>query len=559
MNTITLRKIWLLLLLLSVPSAAAADRDTGMPVWRYTVRPGDTLVNIAKRYLAKVDDWQAVQKANQVDDPYRLLPGTVLRIPAAMLRRSPAEVIIEASSGSVRRRHGGGDWEDAVSGQRVTAGSRLETLDDGSALLRLADGSKLQLSANSQLVFDTLGVFAGGLMVDTRLRLQRGHSEIASNPAHRRNQRLQIQTPSAQVVVRGTQYRVSVDEDATREATLAGLVAVSAAGRTVQVAKGRGTIARQGEAPIKPVALLAAPAVAGLPVLFEHLPLRFPLPPRPEAGEWHGWIAAAAAPEHSLLSKRTRASALTFADLPNGDYRLGLRAVHGNGLHGLEALHRFTVFARPFPPALNQPGDAATIRSARPTFAWSQVLDSSEYHLQLASERDLAAFEPLAPFAPFAAPLHTATTAQTDWQPPADLPPGKLYWRAASIDRKGRQGPWSVAAEFTYKPGPGAVDLGRAAIDFQTDSLRLNLPPAPEGLVYQAMLSAAADLQPLLAEAQEDQHGLLLPRPDGGSYYLGIRLLDPADNTPGPLAVQKIEVPYSRWWLLLLLVPLVAL
>ena len=44
-----------------------------------------------------------------------------------------------------------------------------------------------------------------------------------------------------------------------------------------------------------------------------------------------------------------------------------------------------------------------------------------------------------------------------------------------------------------------------------------------------------------------------------GSYYLGIRLLDRSDNTPGPLAVQKIEVPYSRLWLLLLLLPVVAL
>ena len=38
-----------------------------------------------------------------------------------------------------------------------------------------------------------------------------------------------------------------------------------------------------------------------------------------------------------------------------------------------------------------------------------------------------------------------------------------------------------------------------------------------------------------------------------------IRLLDRSDNTPGPLAVQKIEVPYSRLWLLLLLLPVVAL
>ncbi len=544
MNAMALKKWLLIVLLAATLPPAAAERNPGMPAWRYTVRPGDTLINIAERYLVDVGDWPAIQKDNQVDDPYRLLPGTVLRIPAALLRRAPAEVTIEASSGGVRRRLGGGDWQEAASGQRLAAGSALETLDDGNATLRLADGSKLLLAPNSHLAFDALGVFAGGLMVDTRLRLQRGHGDISTNPARRANQRLQIQTPSAQVVVRGTQFRVSVDDVTTREGTLAGLVAVSGAGRTVQVAQGQGTITRPGEAPSAPVVLLAAPAVSALPTRFEHLPLRLPLPRLPGAEAWHAKIAAAQSPDRILLSKTARGDALTFADLPNGDYLLRLRAVHVNGLHGLDALHAFVVFARPFPPGLNHPGDAATIRSARPTFAWSSVLDVSQYRLQVADEPD------------FARPLQAATSTENGWQAPADLPAGRLYWRAASIDPAGQQGPWSAVSAFTYKPGPGPVDLGRAAIEMESEVLTLNLPSPPDGLVYEAILSPLAELQPVLAQAQASAGRLQLARPDGGTYYLAIRLLDPVDQTPGPLAVQRLEVPYSRLWLLLLLVPL---
>ncbi|MBK7955071.1 MAG: FecR domain-containing protein [Candidatus Accumulibacter sp.] len=551
MNAITLKsRLLVLLLAATLPlAAAAAERTSPVPAWRYTVRPGDTLIQIAERYLVDGSDWQAIQKDNQVDDPYRLLPGTVLRLPAALLRRSPAEVTVVASAGNVRLRSGGGDWQEAASGQRLAAGSTLETLDDGHATLRLADGSTLLLAPNSQLVFDALGVYARGLMVDTRLRLQRGHGDIDANPARRANRHLQIQTPSAQVVVRGTQFRVSVDDDTTREGTLAGLVAVSGDGRAVQVAQGRGTIVRRGEAPSAPVALLAAPDVSALPERFEHLPLRFALPRLPGAEAWHGQIAAAQAPDHIRLSKTARGEALTFADLPNGDYLLRLRAVHGNGLHGIEAVHRFVLFARPFPPGLNHPGDAATIRSARPTFAWGSVVGVRDYHLQVASRPD------------FAHPLQAASSAENHWEAPADLPAGLLYWRAASVDEAGQQGPWSVASEFTYKPGPGPVDLGRAAIEVGSDGLVLKLPPPPEGLVYEAILSSAADLQPILAQAQApaSEGRLDLPRPDGGSYYLGIRLLDPVDQTPGPLAVQRLEVPYSRLWLLLLLLPLAAL
>ena len=52
-----------------------------------------------------------------------------------------------------------------------------------------------------------------------------------------------------------------------------------------------------------------------------------------------------------------------------------------------------------------------------------------------------------------------------------------------------------------------------------------------------------------------DDGQLELPRPGVGTYYLGVRLVDRADNTPGPFAVQKIEIPPSKLWLMLLLVP----
>ncbi|EXI81123.1 MAG: LysM domain protein [Candidatus Accumulibacter appositus] len=109
-----------------------------MPVWRYTVRPGDTLIGIAERYLIQAWQWPRIQRDNKVDDPHRMLPGMVLRIPAAMLRRAPAEAIIATVTGVVRWRAAGSEWQPAASGQRLASGRALETLDDASVLLRLA-------------------------------------------------------------------------------------------------------------------------------------------------------------------------------------------------------------------------------------------------------------------------------------------------------------------------------------------------------------------------------------------------------------------------------------
>lgn len=51
----------------------------------YTVQKGDTLSHIAQAQYGKASQWQRIFDANrdQLDDPDRIQPGQVLRIPAA--------------------------------------------------------------------------------------------------------------------------------------------------------------------------------------------------------------------------------------------------------------------------------------------------------------------------------------------------------------------------------------------------------------------------------------------------------------------------------------------
>lgn len=49
----------------------------------YTVEKGDTLSHIAKAHYGNAGKWQAIFEANrdQLDDPDRIFPGQVLKIP----------------------------------------------------------------------------------------------------------------------------------------------------------------------------------------------------------------------------------------------------------------------------------------------------------------------------------------------------------------------------------------------------------------------------------------------------------------------------------------------
>ncbi|QOY62736.1 LysM peptidoglycan-binding domain-containing protein [Lysobacter sp. H21R4] len=50
----------------------------------YTVKPGDTLSHIAKHFYGKASAWNTIYDANrdQLDNPDRIQPGQVLRVPA---------------------------------------------------------------------------------------------------------------------------------------------------------------------------------------------------------------------------------------------------------------------------------------------------------------------------------------------------------------------------------------------------------------------------------------------------------------------------------------------
>lgn len=172
----------LCLLMAASAAPAAPVADTALPEWRYTLRPGDTLIGVSQRYLVRPHDWPRVQRLNRIADPYRLVPGSTLRIPLAWLKQTPAPATVVAVAGRATVAFPDGPARAAQAGESLHAGAQLATGADSSLTLRFADGSTLVLQPNAQLVLDSVSVYAGGGMADTRLRLQQGRAEVGANP-----------------------------------------------------------------------------------------------------------------------------------------------------------------------------------------------------------------------------------------------------------------------------------------------------------------------------------------------------------------------------------------
>jgi hypothetical protein len=528
-----------------------APRAAAAPVLRYTTRLGDTLIGLGQRLLLDPAAWSEVQRLNHIADPRRMQPGTILRIPVALLRASPDTATAQAVDGAVEWRPApaapAGDaagWQTLLPGQSLQSGAQVRTLAQGSALLLLANGTRIHLQPDSLLDLDSLQSYAQGAMHASRLGLQRGQARILDNPQRRPNQNLRVITPGAQAVVRGTEFRVGYGDGTTRQTTLDGAVELAAGDAQVTVDKGYGSLSANGQAPLPPVRLLPAPDLPGLAARFERLPLRLTWATQPGAQSWVALVTPADASLHILVRKDVTSPTLGVADLPDGHYLLRVSALDAQGLQGYAAEQPFEVAARPFPPLLQAPGRHAVVRQPRPAFTWSEVQGVASYQLQLCLQADCAT------------PLHTGAVMAPPWTPSSDLPAGMVFWRMASVDIQGKQGPWSDVSPFTYKPAPGPVDLGKSTLQFTPEALLVDLPPPPAGQQYHFTLAAASSPGTLLQSVTSTDGQARFKRPDGGNDLLGVSLVDSSDGTAGPAAQQKITVPPRYPYLWLLFVPL---
>ena len=87
------------LLLTSATPLYAAENDDG-PV-RYTVRKGDTLVNLGDKYLTRAETYKIVQKQNRIANAHIIPVGKVLSIPRNLLKYKPAKAKLVAVRGRV--------------------------------------------------------------------------------------------------------------------------------------------------------------------------------------------------------------------------------------------------------------------------------------------------------------------------------------------------------------------------------------------------------------------------------------------------------------------------
>ena len=336
---------FLLILTISLPALVTAGEE----YWEYTFRPGDTIWNIAKKYTTTVDNWDEIQRLNDIrQGPDRKIrPGTRIVIPISMLKQQPTPAVVIALSGDVSLLRANGETTKVKLGDKLYSGDRVVTANEQSLRLQFADLSELQVLADTEVVLDKLSHHKETGMVDTRVRLNSGgiNTKVEKQLP---GSRYEIRTPAAVTAVRGTAFRMSTDEQVSKTEVTGGIVVVSAGETEVTVQDGYGIVAVKDQPLPEPVKLLAAPEVSITP-LNEQSAVSLSWPVLQGATSYRYRLASDKNFNQLLLDSTTTENSLLLDQLQPGQYYLQIRGIHQTGLEGLNAVVDFEIKPAPVP------------------------------------------------------------------------------------------------------------------------------------------------------------------------------------------------------------------
>lgn len=533
----TLSSLCLACLCMMGPGVARATDDRSND-YSYRIRPGDTLIDIGESLLEFPRDWRAVGRYNRVANPRRLSPGATLRIPVRLLRREAVKARVTAVTGNVTA-------NDAriAAGTDVAGGMRIVTGTASFATVELIDGSRLVLQPGSQVWVDELARHRYAESTESRLRLERGRMESVVVKTPRGRPRFSVVTPTATVGVRGTRFRVAIDDRSisSQAEVTDGDIVVGNGGKSIAVPAGHGVIAEAGGKVSAPIALLPAPDLSGLPALQERTIVRFGFPPVSGARQYRVQVGADPEMRDVLADIMSSAPEAKFADLPDGRYNVRVRGIDPRGLEGRDADAPFRLKARPEPPFALAPIGGAKLRADSAELSWSSHPDASHYQIQLADATGFG--QPI---------VDIERVDGTTIMPARKLPPGEYRWRARSVRADGDRGPWGDAQRFVLKPPPAdpeTPEIGDDEVSFAWSG--------EPGQTFLLQLARDAAFTDLVIEQRLNRPSTTVVRPAGGGYFMRVRATDD-DGFVGPFTrPQRIEVPPRPWpwWPLLFLLP----
>jgi hypothetical protein len=520
-----------------------ADDDRSIEL---TVAKNDNLINLCGKYLEDPSRWPEIGRINRLKDFDLIHSGKILIIPLRFLKGVPLDGRVLFAKGDVTvQTTKGGPWKVLQSNDLVRQGQLVRTGRESAVEIAFADGTSFFQRPETTLDLN-VAQQKGDSHIFQRLILQTGRMLMKVRRATGKESRIEIQTPSATAVARGTDFRVAVDAgEAMTSEVLQGTVDVEAMKQSVVLKEGEGTLVKKGEPPLKPRKLLPPPSPLDLQPLYRSTPFALKFGAVEGAAAYRLQLSTDPEGRDVIREKVVGvAEALEVERLEDGTYYLQGRSIDGIGIEGLPlAPKAIRVRIHPLPPFIQEPADGARFKGKSVSFRWMKVPNAARYELQISPDREFRG--------PPGKPVQMDAVSHD--QTFADF--GSYYFRIRSLAPDGYEGIWSDAIAFTLVPPPPSPPLEKPAVDDK--ELRIRWRNQGEEMSYRCQIALDESFLNPIIERKVDRPEISLPRPEApGIYYVRTSTIDPTGYEGGfsspqsfeikPVAVKPVEV--KRDW-----------
>jgi hypothetical protein len=501
-----------------------------------TVVKNDTLISLCRKFLQNPALWQEVGRINRLKNVDILQPGQKLIVPVQFLKGVPLDGrVVFVRSEVLIREPGRKDWKPLGRNDLVRQGSSIKTGSEAAVEIVFDDGSSFFQQPDTTLDME-VSQFKGTGHVFQRLFMAAGRMVMKIRHATGRDSRIEIRTPSATAVARGTDYRVSAGvSGATTSEVLQGAIDVEAMQRSVVVQEGEGTLVKKGQPPLPPRKLLAAPALLDRQPVYRSMPftLRFEAI---EGAVSHRLALSRDQEGREVVFERVFRSgeAPIISALEDGTYYCRVLSIDELGLEGaFRAPETIVIRNNPLPPFLQEPVNGAAFRGKTVPFRWLKVRDAVSYQLQLARDNEFRQTpEKL---------LDVRDTSFSETFPE----PGSVSFRIRSVADDGFAGLWSDTISFTMLPPPPSPELEKPAQD--GNRLHIRWRTQCDKCTYHVQLSAEETFHTPLVDQIVTTPEIILERPgQAGTYHVRTSAIDPEGHEGSFSLPQTFEV--KRWW-----------
>ncbi|WP_395007634.1 FecR domain-containing protein [Undibacterium sp.] len=528
-----------LFLILALGQSSASEKLIGVPGSikidaagiTYYAQERDTLITIAKQFTTNTNNWEALGKLNQIGNDRAIPIGSGILIPAELLVEEASQATVVAIAGNVKAIQAGSTETILAVGSIVYEGNQINTDKNSFVTFALPDDSRVSVPSNSQVSLSKLRMTKYVKSPRTLIKLVQGRVESRVSPLNNNKGRFEVSSPLAIAGVRGTHFRVGVNDNGIANEVLEGGVAVGNKEKpnAIVLPAGQGNIVSAAGVG-KAIDLLPAPSLLEGFQLQERPSLQFTVNPIPNAISYRAQIAKDPNVQNVIAESIDKDLRFKFDGIDDGQYFIRITAIDKNQLEGIPSTTAFTLKARPEPPFLLFPKHK--VRATNLDFKWTQSSEAKSYHLQVATD---ANFKQIV--------LDQANIDAVEFSTGA-LGIHQYFWRVASVIEKNGlmdQGPYSPVQSFNVLPPQSMsafADNGENQINFSW--------PAEPGQSFLVQLSSDPDFKKLLLSKELDQPNLTIPRPEAGTYYIRVRATD-ADRFIGSFSKpQKFDI-VLRW------------